>query len=107
MSFVVMPVFAAAEVAAPRTECALNMLVSMPALDNSVFSHLATVEEVTGLNGLIVPMRSCVLSFVRLDAVRASYSFSGQWTKYVLISLSWELRRNPSTAYFVSIALPV
>ena len=52
ISLVVIPVLAAAEAAALRVECALNILVSIPALSNKDFSHLARVDEHTGLCGL-------------------------------------------------------
>ena len=49
-----MPALAAADVAAPRTECALKMLTSMPELASIALSHLATVDDETALYGLII-----------------------------------------------------
>ena len=49
MSAVVTPTLKAAKVAAPLIEWALKMLVSMPAFSSMDFSHLAMVEELTGL----------------------------------------------------------
>ena len=46
---VVIPVLAAADAAVLRVECASNILVSIPALSNKDFSHLARVDEHTGL----------------------------------------------------------
>ena len=45
----VTPVLAAANAAALRVECALNTLVSIPALSNKDLSHLACVGEFTNL----------------------------------------------------------
>ena len=45
----VTPASDATDVAAPLTEWALNTLVSMPALERTVLSHLAIVEDGTGL----------------------------------------------------------
>ena len=44
----------AAVAAAPRTECALNMAVSMPAFSSKVFSQRAIVELEAGEWGLMV-----------------------------------------------------
>ena len=52
ISPVVIPAVAAAEVLALRTEWALNISVFTPALLNTDLSHLAIVEEDTGLWGL-------------------------------------------------------
>lgn len=49
ISEVVTPAPAAADTAAPLTECALKMAVSMPALPSKDFNHLANVEELIGL----------------------------------------------------------
>ena len=46
------PAMAAAEVLALRTECALNISVSTPALLSIVLSHLAIVDGDIGLWGL-------------------------------------------------------
>ena len=51
---VVTPASEAAEVAALLTECALKMLVSMLALLRIVFNQRASVDEETGLCGLII-----------------------------------------------------
>ena len=60
--------------AALRTECALKML---PALLNTVFNHRATVDDETGLCGLIMAISNCVLPFgKRLSVVLFSYSCS-------------------------------
>ena len=48
ISLVEMPRFAAAEVEAALTECALKMSVSIPALWIVSFSHRAVVDEETG-----------------------------------------------------------
>ena len=57
MSQVVTPVTEAAVTAAPRTECALNMAVSMPAFPSRLLSHRAIVELEAGECGLIVVRR--------------------------------------------------
>ena len=72
MSSVVTPALAAAVVAAPRVECALKMLVSMPALSKTVLSHLATVDGATGLCGFMTPRSS--LDWASLS--RSSFVFS-------------------------------
>ena len=77
ISLVVIPVLAAAEAAALRVECALNILVSIPALSNKDFSHLARVDEHTGLCGLTTARNSLVcssFSSVRKDSVLRSYA---------------------------------
>ena len=78
MSSVVTPALAAAVAAAPRVECALKMLVSMPALSKTVFSHLATVDGATGLCGLMTPNNSLIeLGFTQSEFLRFfSYAFS-------------------------------
>ena len=48
----VIPALAAANAAALLVECALNILVSIPALSNRDLNHLARVDEHTGLCGL-------------------------------------------------------
>ena len=62
MSSVVTPCIAAAEVLALLTECALNILVSIPANSITCFNHLAIVDDVTGLCGLMKEINSCLLS---------------------------------------------
>ena len=52
MSDVVIPALTATDAAALKVECALNVLVSIPALSNNDFSHMAMVDEHTGLCGL-------------------------------------------------------
>ncbi|VDI82139.1 Hypothetical predicted protein [Mytilus galloprovincialis] len=47
MSFTEHPEANAAEVEAPLNECALKMLISMPAKSNTVFNHLDNVEVET------------------------------------------------------------
>ena len=75
MSQVVTPAIEAAVTAAPRTECALNMAVSMPAFPSRLLSHRAIVELAAGECGLIVVRRrdfdpvSC-----RTDWVLSSYA---------------------------------
>ena len=46
--------------ATPLTKWALNMPVSMPALPSMDFSHLARVEELTGLCGLTTARNSFI-----------------------------------------------
>ena len=58
MSLVVTPLLAVAVVAAVLVECALNIDVSIPALVRAVLSHLAMVDETTGLCGLIVDRKT-------------------------------------------------
>ena len=73
----VTPALAAAVAAAPRVECALKMLVSMPAMFKTVLSHLATVDGATGLGGLMTPNNS--LDWVSLSQnsfVFFSHAFS-------------------------------
>ena len=54
MSHVVTPALEAAVVAAPRTECALKMAVSVPAFPSVLLSHRAIVELEATPWGLIV-----------------------------------------------------
>ena len=54
MSHVVTPALEAAVMAAPRTECALNMEVSIPAFSSILLSHWAMVELEATLCGLMV-----------------------------------------------------
>ena len=70
-----MPACAAAEVEAPRTECALNMEGSIPALVRAVLIHLAIVALVAGLTGLVVVRNSEPLGRVSL-LVRSQYLLS-------------------------------
>ena len=58
----VIPALAAADAAELRVECALNVLVSIPALSNKDLSHLARVDEHTGLCGLTTARNSLVCS---------------------------------------------
>ena len=51
MSHVVTPALDAAVVAAPRTECALKMAVSIPAFPRMLLSHRAIVEFDAGSDG--------------------------------------------------------
>ena len=62
MSPVVIPALAAANAAALLVECALNILVSIPALSNRDLSHLAKVDEHTGLCGLTTARNNLVCS---------------------------------------------
>ena len=62
MSDVVTPALAAADITASLTEWALNMPVSMPAFPSRDFSHLANVEELTGVCGLTTARNSLVHS---------------------------------------------
>ena len=62
ISEVVTPAFAAADAAAPLTEWALKIAVSMPALFSRDFSHLAKVEELIGLCGFTTARNNLVLS---------------------------------------------
>ena len=73
-----MPALAAADVAAPRTECALKMLTSMPELASIALSHLATVDDETTLYGLIIAINSCDSEGDLRLAVRRSYSSSAR-----------------------------
>ena len=53
------------------------MLVSIPALLSTVFNHRATVDDETGLCGLIMAISNCVLPFgERLSVILFSYSCS-------------------------------
>lgn len=77
MSAVVTPALAAVDTEALCTEWALNTFVSMPAFPMMVFSHLAIVELVTALCGLVVAISSFVslLAILKLF-VAASYARS-------------------------------
>ena len=58
-------------------ECALNILVLIPALSNKDFSHLARVGEHTGLCGLTIARNSLVCSSfpsVQKGSVLRSYA---------------------------------
>ena len=59
ISFVEIPSMAAADVEAALVECALKILVSMPASRMTSFSHRAIVDEVTGWCGLMNDMNNC------------------------------------------------
>ncbi len=80
----VMPALAADEVEAPLIECALKVLVSMPAFDRIDFSHLAIVDGATGLYGFIRARKreDCFFSFL-LSLVRSSRTRSA-WTGHNL-----------------------
>ena len=69
ISFVVVPALAAAQVQAARIECALNMLVSIPAFARRAFSHLTMAEEETRLYGLIKEMKSWEWSLPYLQSL--------------------------------------
>ena len=58
----VIPALAAANAATLWVEGALNILVSIPALSNKDLSHLARVDEHTGLCGLTTARNSLVCS---------------------------------------------
>ena len=58
VSLVVMPAAAAADVLALRSEWALNTSVLIPAFPSRILSHLAIVDEHTGLWGLVIPRNS-------------------------------------------------
>ena len=60
ISSVVTPRVEAAEVLALLTECALNMLVSIPASTMICFSHLAMVDDVIGSCSLMKETNNCV-----------------------------------------------
>jgi hypothetical protein len=47
MSAVATPIFLALEVATPLDECAVNMLVLIPASDMIVFNHFPMVQGLT------------------------------------------------------------
>ena len=73
----VIPALAAADAAAFLAECALNIPVSIPALSNRDLSHLARVDEHTGLCGLITARNNLVHSSlppVRKGSVFRSYA---------------------------------
>ena len=72
----VIPALAAAVAAALLVECALNILVSIPALSNRDLSHLARVDEHTGLCGLTTARNNLFCSSlpVRKSSVFRSYA---------------------------------
>lgn len=79
ISDVVIPALAAADTEAPLVECALNMVVSIPALSRTERSHLAMVDDATGLCGLIVAMNCyslCCSSVCLNCSVAFSYALS-------------------------------
>ena len=78
MSDVVTPALAAADAEAPLTKWTLKMPVSMPAFSSSDFSHLANVEELTGLCGFTTARNTLVLpvSWFRRASVLHSYALS-------------------------------
>ena len=78
MSVVVTPAFATVNTDALRTEWALNIVVSIPALSMMVFNHLAIVDDATALCGLIVAISSfsSLLSF-RMLLVEARSVLTG------------------------------
>ena len=69
---VVIPMFAAVEEDAPRTEWARKMAVSTPASASSDLNHLAIELEVTALCGLTNDKSSLDSSALR-GSVRSSY----------------------------------
>jgi len=54
---VVMPTIDAADVDAPRVECAVKTEVSIPEDDRTFFSQRAIVEDTTGECGLLMPRK--------------------------------------------------
>ena len=72
MSSVMIPALAAAVAAAPRVECALKMLVSIPALSKTVLSHLATVDGATGLFGIMTLKNSLDWASLRQNSFVSS-----------------------------------
>ena len=69
------PAAAAADVLALRTEWALNISVFTPTLPSMDLSHLAIVEEDTGLWGLF-GLRNSVECESLIGSVRDSYSLT-------------------------------
>ena len=72
----VIPALAAADAAALLVECVLNIAVSIPALSNRDLSHLARVDEHTGLCGLATTRNNLFCSSlppVRKSSVFRSY----------------------------------
>ena len=99
MSPVVIPALAAANAAALLVECALNILVSIPALSNRDLSHLARVDEHTGLCGLTTARNNLVCSSlppVQKGSVFRTYARKvccGQsllWVESAVARKSWE-----------------
>ena len=58
------PTALALDVLAPLVECALNLSVSIPALDMRSTSHLATEQDATGLCGSMVLRSNWLLSIL-------------------------------------------
>ena len=93
----VTPAFAAAGVVAPLTEWALKMPVSITTCSSRDFSHLAKVEEQTGLCGLTTVRNSLVSPRGSRFSVFPSYTFSitlstevgpQKWEKRILLLVS-------------------
>ena len=82
MSSVVTPCIDAADVLAPLTEWALNVLVSIPAEVVTSFNHVAIVDDVTGWWGFIKEMNNCVLS--PLSALVLSTYMSRDYAGHIL-----------------------
>ena len=73
----VTPAFEAAVTAAPRTECALKMEVSIPAFPSMLFSHRAMVElEATLCGRIVVRSRGFDPSSLLNSWVLSSYALS-------------------------------
>jgi hypothetical protein len=100
----VTPTLAAADVAAPLTEWALNMPLSIPAFSSNDFSHLAKVEELTGLCGFTTARNKLVrsTSFCERSCFLLVYSQCLFWAQeWVLKSWKEEFcSRLPSPRLF-------
>ena len=70
-----MPIVAAVEADAPRTEWAPKIDVSTPEASNTDFSHLAIVLEETGLWGFTTAINSFICSPLN-GSVLSSYAFN-------------------------------
>ena len=79
MSEAVTPDQAALELAAPRTDCALNTPVSIPTSYRQVLSHLAIVLLVTGSFFPFQERNKCVLPVTEAAVENCSVACSYAW----------------------------
>ena len=72
-------------------DCALKMLMSIPALLSTVFNYCTTADDETGLCGLILAISNCLLPFGEcFSDVLFTYSCSAKTGQSLLIELRKE-----------------
>ena len=84
---------AAADVLAPLMECALNVLVSMPAEVITSFNQRAMVDDVTGLCGFMKEINNWVLSPLSM-LVLCTYMVK-EWIGHNFVSSEKQGKKTP------------